>query len=85
MIKTVDNYEQVDAANIAQFKETGSLGRYDGDDIYTCVLCGKKCSIDRSCSTKGHNLICSWHLWMCTSYSEFTELSEFVWGGAENG
>lgn len=85
MIKTIDKYKEVDAANVAQFKETGIVGRYDGDDLYTCVICGKKTNKDRSCSSRGHNLICSWHLWTCTSYSELTELNIFVWGGAKNG
>lgn len=54
MIKTIDKYKEVDAANVAQFKETGRVGRYDGDDLYTCVICGRKTSIDGSYSTRGH-------------------------------
>lgn len=38
MIKTIDKYKEVDAANVAQFKKTGRVGRYDGDDLYTCVI-----------------------------------------------
>ena len=79
MIKTIDKYKEVDAANIDQFKETGRIGRYDGDELYTCVNCGKKTSIDRSCSSRGHNLICSWHLFLLSS-KEYKELSKFVWG-----
>lgn len=33
MIKTIDKYKEVDVANVAQFKETGRVGRYDGDDL----------------------------------------------------
>lgn len=54
MIKTIDKYKEVDAANVAQFKKTGRVGRYDGDDLYTCVICGRKTSIDGSYSTRGH-------------------------------
>ena len=80
MIKTLDKYKEVDAANVAQFKKkTGRVGRYDGDDLYTCVICGRKTSIDGSYSTRGHNLICSGHLFLLNG-NEYKELSEFVWG-----
>lgn len=79
MIKTIDKYKEVDAANVAQFKETGRVGRYDYDDLYTCVICGRKTSINSSCSTRGHNLICSGHLFLLSS-KEYKELSKFVWG-----
>lgn len=79
MIKTIDKYKEVDAANVAQFKETGRVGRYDSDDLYTCVICGRKTNIDSSYSTRGHNLICSGHLFLLNG-NEYKELSEFVWG-----
>lgn len=79
MIKTIDKYKEVDAANVAQFKETGRVGRYDGDDLYTCVICGRKTNIDSSYSTRGHNLICSGHLFLLNG-NEYKELSKFVWG-----
>lgn len=79
MVKTIENYKEIDAANVAQFNETGRVGRYDGDDLYTCVICGKKNCIDSSYSTRGHNLICSGHLFLLMG-AEYKELSEFVWG-----
>lgn len=78
MVKTIENYKEVDAANVAQFNETGTY--YSEDYLYTCVICGKKCCIDSSCSSRGHNLICCWHLLPNLSDAEYKELSEFVWG-----
>lgn len=49
------NYEQIDAGNIKQFKKTGT-DRPD-EPIYRCVICGKKASIESSCSAKGHMLM----------------------------
>lgn len=72
MIKTIDKYKEVDAANVAQFKETGRVGRYDGDDLYTCVICGRKTNIDSSYSTSGHLFL--------LNGNEYKELSKFVWG-----
>lgn len=44
--------------NIKTFEIYGVFIKYD-KNIYTCVLCGRKTSIDASSSENGHKLICS--------------------------
>ena len=48
--------EVVDRENIKIFRECGIS--YSNGLRHTCVLCGKKVSIDGCVSCKGHKLIC---------------------------
>ena len=48
--------KEADAENMKLFEEYTQVRQ--GAKVFTCVLCGKKFSLDQSSSIKGHKLIC---------------------------
>ena len=48
--------EEFDNENIKIFEDYGTT--CSNQNRHTCILCGKKVSIDDSISSKGHRLIC---------------------------
>lgn len=55
--KLIDNADDVDKRNIEVFSEHGAL--YKPEELrHTCLVCGRKVSINDSRSNEGHNLVC---------------------------
>lgn len=54
-IEVHKDYKKIDAKNIQTLKEYG-LSR-DEENLYRCVICGKKACISNSMSYQGHRLM----------------------------
>lgn len=54
-IKVHEDYKKIDAENIKTLEKYG-LSR-DEENLYRCVICGKKACISNSMSYQGHRLM----------------------------
>lgn len=73
-VKVHKDYEQIDRENVKifnKFKMRNSM-----DDMYRCVICGERASIDNSVSDLGHRLMHTW----CMKMTFGTDIKDaFKW------
>lgn len=73
----IDNYNEIDRRNQEIFKNKGL--KVPSEQLYSCVICGDKISLDDSISSQGHNLICNKHC--CGEiFSDYAEAFKWMRG-----